>query len=117
MSDVKPNCPMQQGVECSPGPHKNGRCCHEMPEYPISFTVNRRNPHHWDVYAGNGRAFRIRGEPGAILVLDERYDRELPIHKTEVQVKTVGEAITYIADIFMAERPRVYPVALPEVVA
>lgn len=69
-----------------------------QPFVPLGFSVGYRNPCHWDVYAeqcpgkasawraanpqghtsgsdgGKERAFRIRGEPGNVLVLDERWN-------------------------------------------
>lgn len=40
-----------------------------MEEY---FSVVRRNHGHWDITTRKGRLFRIRGEPGAYIAMDER---------------------------------------------
>lgn len=69
-----------------------------QPFFPLGFSVYHRNPGHWDVSAqqcpgkvaaslsldeknrttardgGTERAFRIRGEPGHVIVFDERWN-------------------------------------------
>src|SRR5436190_23061054 len=66
-----------------------------QPFYPLGFSIGYRKPGHWDVYSkqtpgqasawiashpggftsqkdgGGERAFRIRGEPGDVVVYDE----------------------------------------------
>jgi hypothetical protein len=38
----------------------------------MGFTVVYRDYGHWDIYQNNERIYRIRGVPGAYLVLGER---------------------------------------------
>lgn len=66
------------------------------------FSVSWRNPGHWDIYAERERAFRIRGEPGNVLVLDER--EEGPPHpRAAVEFRTVTAAMAWCADELMVE--------------
>lgn len=72
----------------------------EMPD----FNVSRRNPHHWDVSAvGVGRAFAIRGEPGDVIVRDEREDASRPHPRPVLRFKSVAIAMAWIADELMQE--------------
>ena len=69
------------------------------------FSVHRRNPGHWDVSDGKERAFRIRGEPGRVLVIDERSD-EMKYGKfprAPMAFPTIQAAMGYIAFQFMFE--------------
>ena len=71
-----------------------------------SLSINRRNPGHWDIYMNNiGRAFRIRGGPGAYSVFDERSRYIDKNHKDDEpkKFKTVQAAIGYITDLLMYE--------------
>ena len=66
---------------------------------PENFQVIRRNFGHWDILVpGKGRAFRIRGEPGAYIVMDERTR-----NSADMPFKTVTACMTYICEIFMYE--------------
>ena len=67
-----------------------------MEEY---FRVIRRNHGHWDITTDRGRAFRIRGEPGAYIVLDER---EAPFPRT-TGFRTVTSAMTFACEALMHE--------------
>lgn len=98
-----------------------------QPFYPLRFSVHYRNPGHWDVYApscpgevsawkeahGPGssttardgeteRAFRIRGEPGKVLVTDERWD---PTRKERgwITFRSIYGAMAYIVEELMQE--------------
>lgn len=103
---MTPNCPRKPGVECmSPGPRPDGGCCEVIPaDRHINFTVVYRNPGHWDIATGYGRAFRIRGEPGAVKVADERVDDERPHPRGWIAFKTVGTALAWCADELMHPR-------------
>lgn len=59
-----------------------------------NFTFTRRNPGHWDVYTDKGRAFAVRGGPGAYKVRDERKHR----HTIPFEAKTIGSCFQYIMD-------------------
>lgn len=64
-----------------------------------SFNIHRRNPGHWDVYQTRGaRLFRIRGEPGEFLAMDER---AAPYPVTEF--KTLTACMSFITDQLMYE--------------
>lgn len=93
------------------------------------FSVQKRNTHHWDVAApavsgrasawlashpggqtsdkdgSTERAFRIRGEPGRILVMDERWDPTRPHPREHMTFKSVAAAMLWISDELMAESP------------
>ena len=76
------------------------------PPYCYSFSVNHRNPGHWDVYMNQiGRAFRIRGGPGKYTVLDERsiYIDKDHVNDEPRSFKTVQSAIGYITEMLMYE--------------
>lgn len=64
------------------------------------FSVSYRNPGHWDVHTYKGRAFTIRGEPGGVVVRDQR---EFPLQLSPHNFKTVGAAMNWIADELMHE--------------
>ena len=98
-----------------------------QPFFPMGFSVVRRNPGHWDVYAeqcpgkasafeavspnnfttakdgDKERAFCIRGEPGNIFVRDERWNPHLPQPRPVVEFSSVSEAMKWISDILMGE--------------
>lgn len=96
------DCPRKPGVVCEPGPTPDGGCCEVIPEgRPIGFTVIYRNPGHWDVATKYGRAFRIRGEPGAVKVADERVDDDRPFPRGWLLFRTVGTALAWCADELM----------------
>lgn len=63
------------------------------------FTVHWRNPGHWDVCQPlTGRAFTIRGEPGRVLLTDER----APPYQTD-KFQSVSAAILWVVDRLMDE--------------
>lgn len=101
------NCPRKPGVECVvPGPTPEGGCCEIIPDgRPTNFTVIYRNPGHWDITTGYGRAFRIRGEPGDVLVDDERVNDSRPHPRGWIPFKTVGTALAWCADELMHSSP------------
>ena len=63
-----------------------------------NFQVVRRNNGHWDILTKKGRAFRIRGEPGSYVAMDEREPPYPVIH-----FKTVTACMTFICEILMHE--------------
>jgi hypothetical protein len=71
---------------------------------PTSFSVVERNHGHWDICAGKGRVFAIRGGPGSYFVRDEREatrnNRKAP---QSYDFKTIGAATAWICDILMFE--------------
>jgi hypothetical protein len=99
-----------------------------QPFYPFGFSVGYRNPGHWDIYAeqcpgkasawnhanpggfttakdgGRERAFCIRGEPGNVVVRDERWNPHRPHPRNEpMMFRTVSAAMFWIADELMQE--------------
>jgi hypothetical protein len=65
------------------------------------FSVNYRNPGHWDIYDSRQRLFCIRGDIGNVVVRDER---DSAVRVTLPKFKTVAGAMAYITDILMFER-------------
>lgn len=65
-----------------------------------SFGVVYRNLEHWDIITTEERAFRIRGEPGAVVVHDEREDGP-PFPREPLRFKSVQTALLWIADEMM----------------
>lgn len=64
------------------------------------FSVANRNYGHWDICNGRGRDFAIRGEPGEVIVRDEReHRRGLP----PLSFKSVQAAMAWICDEYMIE--------------
>lgn len=98
-----------------------------QPFYPLGFSVHYRNPGHWDVSAkitpgrasawkaahpggstsetdgGSQRAFRIRGEPGDVIVMDERWDPHRPYPRESMKFRSVMAAMLWIAEELMQE--------------
>lgn len=98
-----------------------------QPFYPMGFSVFYRNPGHWDVTAkitpgqasawleshpegrttdtdyGTERAFRIRGEPGNVIVMDERWDPHRPHPRASLNFRSVMAAMVWIAEELMRE--------------
>jgi hypothetical protein len=62
-----------------------------------------RNPHHWDIATQWGRAFRIRGEPGKIVVFDEREDDARPHPRASMPFRSVALALAWCAEQLMHE--------------
>lgn len=92
------------------------------------FSVQKRNENHWDVAAPQAmgyasawmashltgsstsakdgdteRAFRIRGEPGNVVVFDERWDPHRPHPRESMRFRSIAMAMAWIADELMAE--------------
>lgn len=98
-----------------------------QPHYPLGFSVTYRNPGHWDVSAAQHpgrasawraahpdgqtsardgereRAFRIRGEPGRVVVMDERWNPHKPHPRESMQFRSVIAAMMWIAEELMVE--------------
>jgi len=98
-----------------------------QPFHPLGFSVHYRNPNHWDVHAKqtpgaasawltvhpggttsardgeNERAFCIRGEPGNIIVLDERWDPHRSFPRESIKFRSVMAAMLWIAEELMQE--------------
>lgn len=98
-----------------------------QPFFPLGFGVHYRNPGHWDITAlqvpgqasawkashpggetsarddGSERAFRIRGEPGEVVVMDERWDPFRPHPRASLKFKSVMGAMLYIVEELMQE--------------
>jgi hypothetical protein len=98
-----------------------------QPHYPLGFSVIYRNPGHWDIIAKEApgrasawlaanpggqtsatddqreRAFRIRGEPGSVVVFDERWDPHRPHPRESMCFRSVMAAMLWISDELMQE--------------
>src|SRR5271168_3028715 len=98
-----------------------------QPFFPLGFSVGYRNPGHWDVYAQScpgeasawrqahpggtttaqdgdrERAFRIRGEPGAVVVYDERWNPRRPRPGQDLTFRSVLAAMLWIVEELMQE--------------
>jgi hypothetical protein len=99
-----------------------------QPFFPLGFSVGYRNPGHWDVWAktcpgmkeawlaahpggeiiASGeepreRAFRIRGEPGNVVVLDERWNPHRPHPRESMKFRSVLSAMLWIVEELMQE--------------
>jgi hypothetical protein len=99
-----------------------------QPFFPLGFSVIHRNSGHWDIIAreapgkasawraahpdgftsaedgGRVRAFRIRGEVGEVIVLDERWN---PHKRPEpMTFRTVSAAMLWISEELMQEPDR-----------
>lgn len=92
-------CPRDPTTHCiSPGPIDGG-CCKIQPDGPCGFNVHQRNDHHWDIGTRYGRAFRIRGEPGDVFLMDERNMDKLPSHPREpMKFKSIGSAMLWVSE-------------------
>lgn len=102
-----------------------------QPFYPLGFSIGYRNPGHWDIYAKqcpgkasawlkanpggrtsatdhqSERAFRIRGEPGNVVVFDERWNPRNPHPRQELTFRSVMAAMVWICEELMIEPPAV----------
>lgn len=100
-----------------------------QPFHHVGFSVTKRNPHHWDIFAdqvpgkikaelianpGNQtsadpnagqreRAFRIRGGPGDVRVFDERWNPHRQHPREILTFRTIQAAMLFITDEFMQE--------------
>ncbi|KLK91378.1 hypothetical protein AA309_19955 [Microvirga vignae] len=63
------------------------------------FSFAQRDTHHWDVSDGRERVFAIRGEPGRIIVRDERSgDQQYGRHPRAISCfETVNQAMAWCA--------------------
>ncbi len=108
-------CPRDPNKGCSAAPRyvvEGEHCCEVTPPAPTGFSVGWRNPGHWDIVTTRrgGRAFRIRGEPGAVTVLDERTMDHLPPHPREPRrFRSVALAMAWCAEELMHEPAEVQP--------
>jgi len=66
---------------------------------PNYFSVNWRNPGHWDIYDENRRLFCIRGGPGNFFIRDERERGG----ETKKGFPTVASAMVWICETLMQE--------------
>lgn len=98
-----------------------------QPFFPFGFSIGYRNPGHWDVYARQcpgkasawrhahptgqtseqdgqrERAFRIRGEPGRVVVFDERWNPTAPHPREPLRFRSVMAAMVWICEELMQE--------------
>lgn len=98
-----------------------------QPFFPNGFDVHRRNPGHWDIIAKQvpgkysawraanpggetsgkdgetERAFRIRGEDGEVVLMDERWDPFRPHPRPSITFRTVTAAMLYVVEELMGE--------------
>jgi hypothetical protein len=99
-----------------------------QPFFPLGFSVGYRNPGHWDVYAKQcpgqvsawlsvdpehrrtsgkdgerERAFRIRGVPGDVQVIDERWNPNNPHPREWMKFRSVLGAMLWIVEELMQE--------------
>lgn len=101
-----------------------------QPFFPLGFSVYYRNPGHWDVSAKQcpgkasaflslsdknqtmardgqqERAFRIRGEPGNVVVYDERWNPHRERGQEPPRFKSVMGAMLWIMEELMQEPKR-----------
>lgn len=102
-----------------------------QPFFPKGFAVYYRNPGHWDISARScpgeasawrtahpggtttaqdgrtERAFRIRGEPGHVVVMDVRWNPHKPHPRESLTFRSVTGAMLWIVEEMMQEPPRV----------
>jgi hypothetical protein len=101
-----------------------------QPFFPLGFSVGYRNPGHWDIFAsqcpgkvqaflsvdpvgrytdakdgGRERAFRVRGNPGDVVVFDERWDPHRPHPREPLKFRSVLGAMLWIVEELMREPP------------
>lgn len=98
-----------------------------QPFFPMGFCIYNRNPGHWDISARScpgqasawlkanpggrtsakdgesERAFRIRGEPGDVVVFDERWDPHRPHPRQSLKFRSIMAAMVYICEELMQE--------------
>lgn len=100
-----------------------------QPFYPLGFSVIYRNPGHWDIIArecpGRAsawraahtdgytsaqdgqrvRAFRIRGKPDEVLIMDERWNPRQPHPRESLKFRSIQSAMLWIIEELMQEPP------------
>jgi hypothetical protein len=100
-----------------------------QPHYPGYFSVSQRGRGHWDVSAPEvpgrasawlaaheggktsakdgqmERAFRIRGEPGNVQVIDERWNPHNPHPREWMTFRSIAAAMLWISEELMQEPP------------
>lgn len=101
------------------------------PHFGDYFSVSYRNDGHWDINAPRAkghaaaiasahpgrdcsgekegdleRAFRIRGEPGNVIVMDERWNPHKPHPRASMTFRTIGAAMLWISEELMHRSPR-----------
>lgn len=98
-----------------------------QPFYPRYFSVSHRNAGHWDISAPQApgktsawlsaneggqtsakdgqmeRAFRIRGEPGDVWVMDERWNPHNPHPRETLKFRSIAAAMLWISEELMQE--------------
>ena len=98
-----------------------------QPFFPFGFSVGYRNPGHWDVFSKRcpgrvsawiaahpggstsdndntrERAFRIRGEPGAVVVYDHRWNPHRSHKDSPPTFRSVLAAMLWICEELMQE--------------
>lgn len=67
------------------------------------FSVYERDQGHWDISDGRKREWCIRGEPGDVIVCDEREDPSRPHPRPVIRFKSVSAALLWIADHYMTD--------------
>lgn len=101
-----------------------------QPHYPLGFSIVNRNAGHWDViarecpgrasawHAANPegrtsakdgereRAFRIRGEPGNVIVYDHRWNPHRSHPRETLRFRSVMAAMVWICEELMQEPQR-----------
>jgi hypothetical protein len=102
-----------------------------QPFFPLGFSIHYRNPGHWDISAQQcpgkvsaflslneanrtsgrdgqaERAFRIRGEPGNVVVFDQRWNPHRDSeHDNPPRFKSVLGAMMWICEELMQEPKR-----------
>jgi hypothetical protein len=123
--EEKMNCAERRAAEVAAEKHFYDT---NQPFFPLGFSVIYRNPGHWDVIAKQcpgyasawkaahpdgmtsakdserERAFRIRGEAGDVIVLDERWNPHRTDHKP-MHFRSVLGAMLWICEELMQEAP------------
>ena len=67
-----------------------------------NFSVNYRNPGHWDIYDHQRRLFCIRGHPGGVIIRDEREPAGTDKRHLD-SFATVDAAMAWITSTLMYE--------------
>ena len=67
-----------------------------------NFNIGYRNPGHYDIYDRVERCFAIRGEPGNVVVRDERQSTYIDNGAAVIRFKTLSTALAWCCDEMMA---------------